>query len=150
MYALLRGRGSRSTTASRDASVANARTMEDVDEFTIEEDEEPIVAAAREDQVEAQSKPITIVQQMPRPKKKMKRQQAAAVYSTSPASKRTKAAKPKPRPTSGFYGVYASGSKWYAQINYGGKEQYLGTYGTKQEAAVAYDAAAREHKGSEA
>ena len=56
----------------------------------------------------------------------------------------------KPRPKSGFYGVCASGSKWRAMIRYGGKQHHLGRYRTKEEAAAAYDAAARNHKDSEA
>jgi hypothetical protein len=51
---------------------------------------------------------------------------------------------PKPRPASGFYGVRASGKRWMAQITYDGKGHYLGTFGTKQEAALAYDREARQ------
>ena len=51
----------------------------------------------------------------------------------------------RPRPTSGFYGVTATDRKWKAQITYGGKKRNLGRYDTKEEAAVAYDAAARAH-----
>jgi hypothetical protein len=46
---------------------------------------------------------------------------------------------PKPRPTSGFYGVYARGKRWTANISYGGKQHSLGSFDTKQEAALAYD-----------
>jgi hypothetical protein len=51
---------------------------------------------------------------------------------------------PKPRPASGFYGVSASRKRWKAQIGYDGKQHNLGTFGTKQEAALAYDRAARQ------
>jgi hypothetical protein len=43
----------------------------------------------------------------------------------------------------------ASGSKWCAQISYAGKKYSLGSFSTKEEAAAAYDAAARQHKGGE-
>jgi hypothetical protein len=42
---------------------------------------------------------------------------------------------------------HQAGTRWQAQISYGGKLHYIGTFGTKQEAALAYDRAAREHGG---
>jgi hypothetical protein len=53
----------------------------------------------------------------------------------------------RPRQPSGFHGVTAKGKRWQAQINYGGKIHYIGIFTTKQEAALAYDTAAREHGG---
>jgi hypothetical protein len=47
----------------------------------------------------------------------------------------------RPRPPSGFYGVCASGKRWTAQIDYDSKQQNLGSFDTKQEAALAYDRA---------
>ena len=46
--------------------------------------------------------------------------------------------------------MYASGKKWQAQLRYDGKFRYLGAFTTKEEAAVVYDKAVREHRGSTA
>jgi hypothetical protein len=51
---------------------------------------------------------------------------------------------PKPRPPSGFHGVYAVGKRWQASIRYNNKKHSLRTFDTKQEAALAYDRAARQ------
>jgi hypothetical protein len=52
---------------------------------------------------------------------------------------------PKPRPPSGFYGVYANGKRWQAKICYDSKQHYLGgTFNTKEAAALAYDREARQ------
>ena len=53
---------------------------------------------------------------------------------------------PKPIPKSGYYGVVSSGRKWQAQITCAGKLYNLGGFSTKEEAAAAYDAAARQHR----
>lgn len=50
--------------------------------------------------------------------------------------------------TSGYRGVCSTpDGKWFAQIQSSGKWQYLGTYSTKLEAALAYDRAAQEMRG---
>jgi hypothetical protein len=51
---------------------------------------------------------------------------------------------PKPLPASGFYGVTANGKRWQASIYYDSKIHYLGTFDSKQEAALAYDSVARQ------
>jgi hypothetical protein len=51
---------------------------------------------------------------------------------------------PKPRPSSGYYGVSADQKRWKAQIGYGGKKHNLGRFDAKQEAALAYDREARQ------
>ena len=50
--------------------------------------------------------------------------------------------RPRPRPTSGFYGVSLKNKRWAATITYGGKCHRLGTFDTKEQAALAYDTAA--------
>jgi hypothetical protein len=51
--------------------------------------------------------------------------------------------------TSGFKGVtwFKRDSKWMAQIGINGKNRYLGYYETAEQAARAYDIAARELHG---
>ena len=51
---------------------------------------------------------------------------------------------PPARPASGFYGVVANKKRWRAQINYDSKQHGLGTFDTKQQAALAYDRTARQ------
>jgi hypothetical protein len=49
----------------------------------------------------------------------------------------------KPRPASGYYGVYAEGVRWNAQIYHSKGRHRLGVFWTRQEAALVYDRAAR-------
>jgi hypothetical protein len=46
-------------------------------------------------------------------------------------------------PISGYCGVTANGARWAAKVHYGGKHHYIGSFSTKQEAALAYDREAR-------
>jgi hypothetical protein len=49
---------------------------------------------------------------------------------------------------SGFKGVYLTkGKRWMAQIRVSGKSRFLGQFGTPEEAATAYDEAARLYFG---
>jgi hypothetical protein len=74
------------------------------------------------------------------------RRNAATIASNRAAAAATKPRKPKPRPPSGFYGVHAKGGRWEASLRTGpnSKKHYLGSFGTKQEAALAYDRKARQ------
>jgi hypothetical protein len=49
--------------------------------------------------------------------------------------------------TSGFKGVVGRGTRWEAKIYYDGREIYLGTFATPEEAHAAYAKAALEHHG---
>ena len=51
---------------------------------------------------------------------------------------------PKPRPASGFYGVSANKNRWAAKIHYDCKLHHIGSFNTKQGAALAYDRKARQ------
>lgn len=48
----------------------------------------------------------------------------------------------------GYLGVHGHSCKFRSRIYYKGKQHYLGVYKTKEEAAAAYDKAAREHRGN--
>jgi hypothetical protein len=56
-----------------------------------------------------------------------------------------KATRRRPPAASGYYGVYAYGASWQASLtNADGGRERLGTFPTRQEAALAYDQAARQ------
>jgi hypothetical protein len=57
------------------------------------------------------------------------------VHDMCAGPKQPKPQQPKPRPPSGFYGVYANGKRWQAQIYFDSNRHSLGTFDTKQEAA---------------
>jgi hypothetical protein len=52
--------------------------------------------------------------------------------------------KPRDLPASGYYGVTTNGKRWKARITHNGKKHHIGSFGTRQEAALAYDNAARQ------
>lgn len=53
------------------------------------------------------------------------------------------------QPISGFFGVSMWGMRWQARIDYLDRPNvHIGTYNTREEAAAAYDRAAREHGGT--
>lgn len=67
-----------------------------------------------------------------------------------PATKRTNGQNrgPNKNNTSGYKGVSRADSKWVAEIKVGPKRLRLGRFATPQDAAIAYDKAARTHFGS--
>lgn len=52
--------------------------------------------------------------------------------------------------TSKFRGVSLNGRQWVANVGYGGKQYYLGSFGSEEEAAKAYDLVATEYRGEDA
>jgi len=67
-----------------------------------------------------------------------------------PCSRRENAWNTRGRSASGFKGVYRAENctpKWHAKISVKGETLHLGSFDTKEEAAAAYDAAARRHHG---
>jgi hypothetical protein len=51
---------------------------------------------------------------------------------------------------SGFRGVHANGKRWQAKLWYEGKRHHVGSFHTPEQAAAAYDEAARKHHGADA
>lgn len=49
--------------------------------------------------------------------------------------------------TSGYRGVVQSRGRWKAQIKFNGRSKHLGVFDTKEEAALAYETAAKDHFG---
>lgn len=49
--------------------------------------------------------------------------------------------------TTGFIGIRSVGKRWQANIRMDGSDRYLGTYDTREAAARAYDAKAKEVRG---
>jgi hypothetical protein len=49
--------------------------------------------------------------------------------------------------TSGFKGISKNHNRWMAQVTVNGKRKYVGNYGTKEDAAHAYDIAAKKIYG---
>jgi hypothetical protein len=54
------------------------------------------------------------------------------------------------RSASGYKGVSPNGDRWSARIKHLGELRYLGTFDTPEQAARAYDSAARRYRGSNA
>ena len=63
-----------------------------------------------------------------------------------PKNYQPKKKKLKSTNTTGFRGVYKNGNRFQARIYIGGKQQYIGTFGTAKEAAIAFDLAAIQVK----
>jgi hypothetical protein len=62
----------------------------------------------------------------------------------SAAKRKVVKAQPRPRPLSGFYGVEFNKPAWRARINYGNKMHLIGSFATKEAAALAYDRETRK------
>ena len=64
---------------------------------------------------------------------------AAMDSATPPPSVSKKRKVGSPNQMTGLIGVHKSGGRYEATITYGGKQQYLGSFDTKEQAGIAYD-----------
>lgn len=63
-----------------------------------------------------------------------------------PATQQANSLNRRPWGKSGYKGVYKNHKRWKSQIRYNKKETYLGTFDTKEEAAMAFDKKCEEYK----